>query len=462
MSDEERNKLPRKVGKVIEEGGVRRQVVAVRRTGGGAWGEGAWMIETSAEPLAAEKGYLTLNQVLGFKVQHMPPPSPPEGGTLRDPAKLKAVDWDFNAVMKEPLEVRKLALVHELARECAAMREACRIYHVGRAEADERNEKVKAANVALCDAEDEVKRLKNALMAAEARGAADEINSAKETLEAARERARLATCGESFVVVTSGNGAARQEWMQAEAFLGSFLMRLPFDARGVLPELIAEDVPWVRVGADDRKKLLGDVKKAQKKQGVRKSRTHKDMEADGPGWPFNDPIEFARKWDEETGRPEYSFNDGRPGRMILAERHDNAHGLPILSEALNLCVCLNFSDEEIMAQFAKWLKWRRANLHDDLAAFRAAGGSRNRLDEVTVNPSFKALAALRLCARFGNKEAAYKFREIYKASEKRTGKKDPSEAPTTQVAGLVAKAVELGAEFLPECPLDSAVNRIEL
>ena len=148
--------------------------------------------------------------------------------------------------------------------------------------------------------------------------------------------------------------------------------------------------------------------------------------------------------------------------MILAERHDNAHGLPILSEALEMCVCLNFSDDEIMAAFGDWLKWRRANLHEDLKAFRAAGGSALRMQKSRVDKAFKMLAALRLCARFGNKEAAYRFRDIYKASEKRTGKKDASESPTTQVADLVAKAVELGAEFLPECTLDSAVKRVEL
>jgi hypothetical protein len=457
MSDEERKKLPRKVGKVIKDAGGRRQVVAVRRTGGGAWGEGAWMIETSAEPLAAEKGYLTLNQVLGFKVQHMPPPSPPEGGTPRDPAKLQAVDWDFNAVMKEPLEVRKLALVHELARECAAMREACRIYHEGRAEADEREEKVKAANVALCDAEDEVVRLKNALVAAEVRGAADEINSAKETLEAAREKARLASCGQSFVVVSSCGGAARQEWEQAGAFISAFWKRLPFGARGLLPAWIAEDVPWVRVGADDRKKLLEDVRKGQKKEGLRTSRTHKDMEADGPGWPFNDPIEFARKWDEKTGRPKYSFNDGRPGRMILAERHDNAHGLPILSEALNLCVCLNFSDEEIMAQFAKWLKLRRAHLHDDLKAFRAAGGSALRMKGDRVDKALKALSALRLRAKFNELEAADEFRVVYPAERAWSGKGNL--VPMSQVWDLAKDAEAIGLEFLPECKLDSAVKR---
>lgn len=452
MSDEESNGPPHKVGEVIEERGVRKQVVAVRRKG-----EGAWMIETSAEPLAAEKGYLTLNQVLGYKVQHMAPPSPPEGGTLRDPAKLKAVDWDFNAVMKEPLEVRRLALVHELARECAAMREACRIYHEGKAEAEEWREKATDAKVALCDAEEEVERLEAALMATAEKGNADEIDGAKQGLELAREKARLASCGHSFIEVTSGNGAARQEWNQAAAFVSVFLMRLPFGARGLLPQLIAEDVPWVKVDADDRKKLQGEVKKAQKKEGVRRSRTHKDMEADGPGWPFDDPIEFARKWDKKTGRPKYRFNDGRPGRMILAERHDNAHGLPILSEALEMCVCLNFSDDEIMAAFGDWLKWRRANLHDDLKAFRAGGGSAVRMKGDRVDKALKALSALRLRAKFNELEAADEFRVVYPAERAWRGKGNL--VPMSQVWDLAKDAEAIGLEFLPECKLDSVVKR---
>ncbi len=457
MSDEESNAPPHKVGDVIEESGVRKQVVAVRRTGGGAW-----IIETSAEPLAAEKGYLTLNQVLGFKVQHMPPPSPPEGGTLRDPAKLKVADWNFNAVMKEPLEVRKLALVHELARECAAMREACRIYHEGRAEADEWQEKVTAAKAALCDAEDEVESLEAALVATAEKANADEINSAKETLEEAREKARLAECNASFFIVSSRHGKESHAWIQAKAFLDAFVMRLPFGARAILPTWIAEDVPWVKVDADDRKRVVEDATKPRANEGVRKSRTHKDMEADGPGWPFNDPIEFARKWDEETGLPKYSFNDGKPGRLFLAERHENAHGLPILSEALNLCVCLNFSDEEIIVKFAEWLKWRRANLNDDLAAFRAAGGSMRRMREDRVDVGFKALAVLRLRARFSGKDAAIEFREVYPAKEKRRGEKAGDAAPMAEVARLAKEAIKLGAEFLPECDLDSAVKRIHL
>jgi hypothetical protein len=258
--------------------------------------------------------------------------------------------------------------------------------------------------------------------------------------------------------VTSGNGAARQEWNQAEAFLNAFVKRLPFGARAILPEWIAEDVPWVKVEADDRKRVLGDATvKARAAEGVRRSRTHKDMAADGPGWPFDNPLEFARNRDEETSRPTYSFNDGKPGRMILAERHDNAHGLPILSEALELCVCLNFSDDEIMAAFADWLKWRRANLHDDLKAFRAAGGSALRMKGDRVNKALKALAALRLRARFDELEAADEFRAVYPAERAWSGKGNL--APMSQVLDLAKDAEAVGLEFLPECSLDSSVKR---
>lgn len=455
MSDEENNEPPHKVGDVIEERGVRKQVVAVRRTGGGAW-----MIETSAEPLAAEKGYLTLNQVLGFKVQHMAPPSPPEGGKLRDPAKLKAVDWNFNAVMKEPLEVRKLALVHELARECAAMREACRIYEAGLQEAKEWGDKEASAESAWFAATEDAARLTRDLSKLREHSTPDPsiINEKEQARLAARARASAAEYELQHVMVMSCNGQARQKWKQAGAFLRAFINRLPFGAGAILPACIAEDVPWVKIDADDRKKVLDDATvKERTVEGVRRSRTHKDMAAEGPGWPFDNPVEFARNKDEERGRLKYSFNDGITGRMLLAERHDNAHGLPILSEALELCVCLNFSDDEIMAAFGDWLKRRRANLHEDLKAFRAAGGSALRMKGDRVDKALKALSALRLRAKFNELEAADEFRVVYPAERAWSGKGNL--VPMSQVWDLAKDAEAIGLEFLPECKLDSAVKR---
>ncbi|MCB1212124.1 MAG: hypothetical protein KDK97_22565, partial [Verrucomicrobiales bacterium] len=470
MSDDESEVPPYKVGDVIEERGGRRQVTAVWPTK-----DGAWMYQTSAEPLAVEKGYLTMNQVLGYQIQHYPPPSPPSGGAPRNPARLTADDWDFTEIMKEPLEVRKVALVHELARESAAVREACRIYNKGLAEAKEWETKEATARREELDAEEEVERrereframcaqsevMENADMQSARAGllATLKIWEAKQALNTARERARLASCNVSFIAVNSGNGKERQSWKAANEFLQLILNRLPFGARCFDTDWIADDVPWCRAPSAKKFELVEKMKEIERKRGKeceRLSLSYADMAADGPGWPYDDPIQFAREWDEDTGRPEFSFNDGRPGRMILAERHDDAPGLPILSEALDMCVCLNFSDDEIIASFADWLKWRRAHLHDDLTEFRAAGGSALRMQKGRVNAGFKALAALRLRAKFSGKEAAIEFREVYPAAEKRKRKKSGDIAPMAQVANLAKGAVELAAEFLPGCQLDSA------
>jgi len=457
MSDEEINEPPHKVGDVIEKKGVRRQVTEVRRGAGGIWIE-----ESSAEPLAEEKGYLTLNQAHGFRVEHYLPPSPPEAGVARDPKKLTAADWNFKALLKESLEVRKLALVHELARECAAVREACRIYIEGLPEANEWAEKEKEANVVQAIAEDEVRGLLNRLKELKkgsGRKTEKEVKKLEKQVDAARERAGLADYQATLIAVTSGNGKARQAWKRAAAWLRTLLKRLPI---GVDFELdwIANDLPWSLVPADERTKFVsqvGEAKKARREEEMRMSRRYKDMEADGPEWPFNDPIEFAREWDEDTGLPKYSFNDGRSGRMILAERHDYSHRLPILSEALELCVCLNFSDAEILEAFAGWLKWRRANLHDDLKAFRAAGGSALRMKGDRVDKALKALSALRLRAKFNELEAADEFRVVYPAERAWSGQGNL--VPMSQVWDLAKDAEAIGLEFLPECKLDSAVKR---
>ena len=109
-----------KVGDVVDNRGVETVVMNVRKSKGGPVTEYGF----SAEPIAKQKGFITWDQISGFKTEHHAPPFVPHG-KRRDPANLKPKDWDFVELMQRPLEEKKVALFHELAREAARVRLAC-------------------------------------------------------------------------------------------------------------------------------------------------------------------------------------------------------------------------------------------------------------------------------------------------------------------------------------------------
>src|SRR5690606_19058084 len=109
---------------------------------------GGWLVKTSAEALAKEKGYVTLEESIGFKIEHFPPPFV-ERGTPREPSSLRDTDWNFSKLLSGPDDEKRLPLFHELARESSRMREACRVYEAGRHEAAEWQRKEAEATTPL-------------------------------------------------------------------------------------------------------------------------------------------------------------------------------------------------------------------------------------------------------------------------------------------------------------------------
>ena len=221
--------------------------------------------------------------------------------------------------------------------------------------------------------------------------------------------------------------------------------------------LVARDRGWNELSAEERADVLKRQAEMEAKRVKHEGRGNKDVPSGGPGRLYDTPIQFAnRHWQElKSEWPDYGYNDGKPGRMVLTPRGNGNDAPLVLAESLEICVCLNYGDEEILQSFKEWLRWRRANLHDDLLAFREGEGVELRFGNRRIDKAFKSLAALRLRAACKSmKEAACIFRETYEAKQSKN--KSADAAPMGDVQKLADDAVKLGAEFLPYCPLDSA------
>ena len=128
----------------------------------------------------------------------------------------------------------------------------------------------------------------------------------------------------------------------------------------------------------------------------------------------------------------------------------------ILSESLELCICLNFRDEEILDNLQKWLDNRRASLPETLAEFKKSSKRPAvKMKSNNVDAALLALAALRLRAAMKPLEAVAEFDRLYYPDDK-TRTPDAS-----NLAKRAEIAVEWQAHFFRYCPLDSAglVNR---
>lgn len=450
------NKLPKlpkphKVGDIVNEKGVELEVIEVSQ---GPLGFGYKM---SAEPIAKRKGYITNDQILGARIEHYPPPFVPHG-SRRDPATLKKSDWNFVELMKRPIEEKKVALFHELARESARVRLACAILEAGAATDSEWQAKKIKAFEKECEARDERDRLAAELEALKGKKAeSKKAQKLATNIAEAQERLRLAKCESSYFSVTSGNGKERQEFREADSFLQRLEKRFPYGAGEIMAWLVAQDTGWNGLSDEQRADVLKRQTELEAKRVKHEGRGNKDVPGGGPGWLYDKPIQFAnRHWQElESEWPKYGYNDGKPGRMVLTPRGNGKDAPLVLAESLEICVCMNYSDEEILQSMAEWLKWRRANLHDDLQEFREGEGVGLRFGDRRIDKAFKALAALRLRAACQTmKEAACIFRDTYEA--KRSKKATADAAPMADVQKLADDAVKLGAEFLPYCPLDSA------
>jgi hypothetical protein len=439
---------PHKVGDIVNENGVELKVMEVSQ---GALGFGYKM---SAEPIAKRKGYITNDQILGARIEHYPPPFVPHGAR-RDPAALKESDWNFVELMKRPLEEKKVALFHELARESARVRLACARLEAGAAiESEWQNKKAGAYQK-----ESQARKVAEGIKARLATAKSIKAQAALQAkLEKANQALSLAKSEYSHIAVTSGNGQERVDFAEAQRFLERLEKRFPYGVGEMMAWLVAKDVGWNELSAEQRADVMRRQTEYESRREKHEGRLNKDVPCGGPGWPYNDSIQFAgRHWQElKSEWPEYGGgNDGKPGRMVLAPKGNGKDAPLVLSESLEICVCLNFSDDEILDSFERWLQWRRKNLHDDLKEFREGEGVGLRLDDRRINKAFKALAALRLRATCQSKqEAAIIFRETYEA--KRSKKAEADAAPMADVKDLADDAVKIGMEFLPYCPLDSA------
>jgi hypothetical protein len=438
-----------KVGDIVNENGVEMQVMAADKSKKGYFVR----YQMSAEPIAKRKGYITNHQIIGRRIEHNAPPFVPHGAR-RDPATMKESDWNFVELMKQPMAEKKVALFHELARESARVRLACARLEAGAAiESEWQNKKAAAYQ--------KERQAREAAMAIKARLANAKSIKARAALKAklkkANEVVRLAKCESSYIAVTSGNGQERVDFAEARRFLERLEKRFPYGVGEVMAWLVAKDVGWNELSAEERADVMKRQGECEARRVKHEGRLNRDVPCGGPGWPYDDPVQFAgRHWqDLKSEWPEYGYNDGKPGRMVLSPKGNGKDAPLVLSESLEICVCLNFSDEEILSSFRDWLQWRRKNLHDDLKEFRDGEGVGFRLDDRRIDKAFKAISALRLRAACASrKEAACVFRRIYEA--KRSKSKDKAAPPMADVKKLADDAVALGAEFLPYCPLDSA------
>lgn len=501
-------KLPKppKVGDIVNENGVELEVIRVRQ---GARGYG---YELSAEPIAKRKGYITNDQIIGRRIEQDPPPFVPHGAR-RDPATLKESDWNFVELMKRTLEEKKVALFHELARESARVRLACARMEAGASIEKEWHAKKIESWRSMEKAREElwlhpvVAEIQGISLrkgkTKQAKVLFDTLEGAKEWLH--RESREAAGCPAVVVQETVGHASeaasqnklrlvshaevkkillrfekardplwraikesseiARAACMRgghldfeaANAFLSHLEKRFPYGVGEMMAWLVAKDVGWNELSDEQRADVMKRQKECEARRVKHEGRLNKDVPCGGPGWPYDDPVQFAgRHWQKlKSEWPEYGYNDGKPGRMVLSPKSNGKDAPLVLSESLEICVCLNFSDEEILDSFGRWLQWRRKNLHDDLKEFRDGEGVGLRLDDQRIDKALKSIAALRLrVACQSKKDAAYVFRKTYPAE--RSKKEKPNEFPMKEVVDLAADAVALGAEFLPYCPLDSA------
>lgn len=440
---------PHKVGDIVNEDGFEMEVMTVGKSKGGFFTS----YTLSAEPIAKRKGYITNDQILGARIEHYFPPFVPHG-VRRDPAALKESDWNFVELMKRPLEEKKVALFHELARESARVRLACARLEAGATIESEWQKKKAGAFQKEIQARKVVDGIKARLAASKSIKARAALQT---KLERANEALSMAKSEYSCIAVTSGNGQERLDFAEAQRFLERLEKRFPYGVGEMMAWLVAKDIGWNSLSDEERADVMKRQTEYESRRVKHEGRLNKDVPCDGPGWLYDDPVRFAgRHWQElKSEWPEYGYNDGKPGRMVLAPRGNGKDAPLVLSESLEICVCLNFSDEEILDSFGRWLQWRRKNLHDDLQEFREGEGVGLRLDERRIDKALKSIAALRLRAACQSmKEAACIFRRTYEA--KRSKNKDTAAPPLADVKKLADDAMKLGAEFLPYCPLDSA------
>lgn len=416
------------------------------------------MTTASAEDFAKERGYRTTDEAVGFKIEHDAPTFVPRG-TPRECSKLSAVDWDFRPLIGLPLEVKALALFHELARESARMREACGCYDAGLETEKAIKAKRQVTLTELFEATETVERL------------SDEFQAMKEALRnkkawskeelcayrtkwkanrAAKKRLDAADCMDSHVALASCEGTERHEWTQADKFLHQTLNRFPYGVRTLETSWIAKDIPWCAVDATEKEAFLANVRKTEAETSKSKRRAGlriKDVPGEGPGWPFDEPLQIAEKWRDL--RPCFHYNSGLPGLPEVASKGNGKDAEKVVTESLDVCVCLNFRDEEIVAAFTEWLTKRRASLPEELEAFRvSAKRPYTKLNDKDVDAALIGLAALRLRFAFSPKEAAHKIRDLYFPERKQA----PDIGNTQKSAHL---AVEWQEMFFPYCPLDS-------
>ncbi|HEY1082705.1 MAG TPA: hypothetical protein VGE29_10610 [Prosthecobacter sp.] len=397
---------PYKVGDVIEENGVALTVVSVRPTKGGGW-----LIEKSAKPQAQKKGFITLEQSCGFRIEHYPPPFVGRG-TPRPPNLLKDTDWNFAILLTRPLSEKRVALFYELARESARIREACRL---------------------VWQKPDIVKEI------ADAHAKGDMQYEMRQEWGKAQWQ-------------------QRQAYEDALQFLSNIEDRFPLGAGVIILDSIAKDQSWMTLVDETRQDILEIQANAEKTRTKHEGRRCRDVPASVPGWPFDNPIQFA---EHSQGRskaeyPNYAFNDGVPGRAVLASVGNGGDAGRILTESVEMCLCFNFRDEDIVDEFKRWLELKRASLHEEVKDFReSAKRPYVKLKSNNVDAALKGLAALRLRAAFAPLEAANKFDSIY--FPKATARK----VDIGNVEKQAQIAIDWQQMFFRYCPLDSAgpVNR---
>jgi hypothetical protein len=192
------------------------------------------------------------------------------------------------------------------------------------------------------------------------------------------------------------------------------------------------------------------TEKMRRNDSLHASLIIKDVPGEKPGWPLDRPIEVAWEWDGD-GRPCFAFNSGMPGLPELSRLGNGSRAGKLLSESVELCLCYNFRDEDIIDGFRAWLKAKRKALPESLQEFKVSSERPYiKLKSDKVDAGLKGLAALRLRAAMPAKAAAVAFHEIYFPKQK------ARKSDIGNVQKQAEKALEWQRMFLRYCPLDSA------
>ncbi len=380
----------------------------------------------------------------------------------RDPATLTRDDWDFRSILDETDAQMQLAACHyEHLRECVRIRSACYIFTSSPFYSVARRLRHGPPHPALSEQE---QRWLCLLLYGDPHGVELEYP------EKVEERAMLAD--NIKPQLTHEERTLLRAYNKAQQFLGKLHAVGPFlaltDPRGDLAEGIARDVAWKTIQADAT--IMARLLKSDWPLGKESKRdipppgaamladleksafaTQSPWMLPGYGDAKYGTEKFSGEW---AGHNRNTHKQGRlyGFRTILRKGKE-----AICEEQFAAKICWNYTDDEIIGQFAEWVMNKRVKLEEPWISYaelkhgEGKGGPRFKPDRIAA--ALKSLAALRMRARYRAKDEPLKntaddFSAIYLSKTNVANLKHQADA-----------ARDFFDEFLPECNADSMTDR---